>query len=139
MNALIVAVDHTSASRQRAASAARLAASMNLPLHLVFGTGARLCDTFASGSDRYFVDTERLADTVLADLSKQLESITTITCSTVATSPSAAIRKEAKRLEASPVVLNLSTVGRLVARFRSEARRPVRCPARVSVSAVAGA
>jgi hypothetical protein len=139
MNALIVTVDHTPASRQQATSAAYLAASMNRPLHLVFGTGPRVCCTITNGSDRFLFDSDAVAESVLANLKHELRSITTITQSIVAKSPSAALRKEAKRLGASPVVLSQGIVARVATRIRPEARRPVQCPARPIVSIVSGA
>ncbi len=138
MNAFIVAVDHTLASHQRAESAAHLAASMHRPLHVVFGFGPRVCAVVSNGSDRYFVDTQSAAESALADLCHQLQAITTITCSTVAATPSVALGREAKRIDASPVVLSQGIMGRVTARVRYVARRPVQCPARPIVSAVTG-
>jgi nucleotide-binding universal stress UspA family protein len=127
MNALIVAVDQTPAARARATTAAHLAASMNRPLHLVFGAKSWSSKTIVIGSDEYFCNSLDVADAVLADLRQELSGVTAVTVSALLSSPRAALRKEAKRLNACPVITGNRHVGRVISHLRSAERRPVFC------------
>ncbi len=127
MNTLIVAVDQTPAARARATTAAHLAASMNRPLHLVFGAKPSSSRTVVIGSDQYFCDPLCVADAVLADLRRELSTVAPVTVSALLSSPRAALRKEAKRLNARPVVAGRSHLARAISHFHSADRRPVFC------------
>ncbi len=127
MNALIVAVDQTPAARVRAAAAAQLAASMNRPLHLVFGAKSWSSTTIVIGTDQYFCNSLGVADAVLDDLRQELSVVTAVTVSALLASPRAALRKEAKRLNACPVITGNHHLARVISHLRSAERRPVFC------------
>lgn len=114
MNTVIVAIDHTPASRQQAISAAHLAASLNRHLHLVFGVKTPFAGIVNSGVEEFYCDSLSVADSVAAGLCRELSEIVTVTSSVLATSPRAAMRHEAKRLGASPVVTRRNGVFRVL-------------------------
>jgi hypothetical protein len=122
---LIIAVDRSSTSRQRAITAAHLAASLHRPLHLVSGQKQTLSHVVVHGNDEFFCDPLCATNEMLAQLESDLAHITAVTSSALAMSPRAALRSECKRLGATPVLTHRHVVARIAAHLQPAEVRPI--------------
>ncbi len=124
---VIVGVDHTAEARAAVRRAAMIAAESGRVLHLVHAVGRRaVVEVVHVGSDRYAVDLVAAAEGMLSAISSELGAPSAITTAALVGRPAVVLCAEARRVDASLIVLGAGAPGRRVSFGRSIARSVAR-------------
>ena len=109
MNPIIVGVDGSPTARQAAIEAAEMARRYERPLHLVMSVAKKAVQQVSGGgSDTYQVDPGTIAEQSLLALADELRSTSSglpITTAVVVNDPAGALCDEARKLDASAIVV----------------------------------
>ncbi len=130
MQTIVVGVDASATARQAATQAAELANSCGVPLHLVTAYAKRASQTVKDGSDTWMVDSLSSAEQLLADIASGLRVTCGVTSAVVQGDPAGAVIKEAKRIDASMIVVGnrrVRGVGRILGSVAADITRRAPC------------
>lgn len=129
MKDVVVGVDRSDTARRAAEKAKELATALDANLHLVTCAEPSADVDVGIGSDRFHSDWESDAEQFLAGLAKQLGYARTTTAVETG-EPGAALCREAKRLEASTIVVGnrrVQGVSRVLGSVASHVLRKAPC------------
>lgn len=105
MNPIVVGVDGSATARLAAKQAAELANSCGVALHLVTAYTKRATKTVRSAGETWVIDSLSTAEQVLADVRSDIRAANGVTSAVVEGDPAGAVIGEAKRLDASMIVV----------------------------------
>lgn len=105
MNEIVVGIDSSPTARKAAVRAAELANQANVGLHIVTGVASNKHASVKAGPEEWLFDSFDLAESALSSLTASIGAKTKVTSAAVKGDPATALCEEAKRLNASMIVV----------------------------------
>jgi len=130
MNPIVVGVDGSATARLAAKHAAELANSCGAAIHLVTAYAKRATKTVRAAGETWVVDSLSSAEQVLADVGSDIRVANGITSAVMEGDPASAVIDEAKRLDASMIVVGnrrVQGVSRILGSVAADIARRAPC------------
>jgi nucleotide-binding universal stress UspA family protein len=117
MSAIIVGTDQSPHARNAVLKAVNMASAFQVPLHIVTAISFVAVHDIAAGGENFHFDNLEAAEEALGRLSREFAPTVTVTTAVVQSDPVTALCSEAKRLDASCIVVGnkrVQSIGRVL-------------------------